>query len=52
MSFQYLQFNINSNVSLAELSRALVQEVHSVEEDNAVYRAAIASYEHEIKFLK
>ena len=35
-----------------DLSYALEQEMRSVEEDNATYQAAIASYEYELRFLK
>jgi hypothetical protein len=35
-----------------DLSMALEQELHSVEEDNATYQAAIATYEYELRFLK
>ena len=51
-TLQYLQFDTQRKVSLTELSYALEQELHSMEEDNAAYQAALATYEHEAKYLR
>lgn len=49
---QYLQFDLNTKVNLGELSAALEQEVRSVEDDNATYQAALASFLMEVRHLK
>ena len=49
---QYLQFDVGSKVSLADLSYALEQEMRTVEEDNATYQAALASVECELKYQR
>lgn len=43
---------MNTKINLADLSYVLEQELHSVEEDNATYQAAIATYEHEQHYVK
>ncbi|ELU07878.1 hypothetical protein CAPTEDRAFT_192092 [Capitella teleta] len=49
---EYLQFSLSSIVNLSALSKALHHEIHHVEGDNAVYQAAIVSYENELRCLR
>ena len=52
LCFQALEFELNTKVSLGELTYALEQELYSVEEQNAIYQAAIATYQKEVQFLR
>ncbi|XP_013414596.1 ninein-like protein isoform X3 [Lingula anatina] len=49
---QHLEFDTHSKIHLAELSYALEQEIIGMEEDNAVYQAAVATYQQELRHLK
>ena len=43
---------MNTKINLADLSYVLEQELHSIEENNATYQAAIATYEHTLHYVK
>lgn len=49
---QYLQFDLNTKVNLADLTFAMEQELRGIEHDNATYQAAIMSYQQELRHLK
>ena len=52
LRLQYLQFETALKVNLAELSYLLEQELRTVDVDNAVYQAAVATYDFELRHLK
>lgn len=47
-----LGFDLNTKVSLSELSSYLEQELINADDQNAVYQAALSSYQQEIRHLK
>ncbi|XP_060081776.1 ninein-like protein [Ylistrum balloti] len=47
-----LGFDLNTKVSLSELSSYLEQELINSDDQNAVYQAALSSYQQEIRHLK
>ncbi|XP_021369452.1 ninein-like protein isoform X3 [Mizuhopecten yessoensis] len=47
-----LGFDLNTKVSLSELSSYLEQELINCDDQNAVYQAALSSYQQEIRHLK
>ncbi|CAH1791982.1 unnamed protein product [Owenia fusiformis] len=49
---QALEFDLTLKVNLQELSYVLEQELLQVDEQNAIYQAAMATYQNELKYLK
>lgn len=47
-----LGFDLNTKISLSELSSYLEQELINCDDQNAVYQAALSSYQQEIRHLK
>lgn len=47
-----MAFDVNSKISLQELSSALEQELLNHDHDNAVYQLAIYSCRHELRYIK